>query len=246
MFTVMEKIIIQASLFITAILISASATSQSVNDLMYQAYITQKNELWKKSVELATVEFKQKPTDAHAHLSLGVAHYGLLLSTMSTQDVFDDYVTATKDLLKEIIDRPSTTAEGKGLLSAVLGLQMAYSPMKGMLLGSKSSNLAADSKKLAPNSPVVWRFYGINKLYTPSSFGGDVKEAILALEKSIALFESTAISKNWLYLDTLALLGQAYAKAGEKAKAIATFEKAITTEPGFTYAKSLLAKANKN
>jgi tetratricopeptide (TPR) repeat protein len=241
----MKKLIVSISLFIISTLISATTMSQPVNDLMYQAYITQKKELWKKSVELATVEFKQKPTDAHAHVSLGVAHYGLLLSTMSTEDkdLFDEYVSATKDRLKEIIELPSTAAEGKGLLSAVLGLQMAYSPMKGMLLGGKSSNLAADAKELAPTSPLAWRFYGINKFYTPSSFGGDIKEAIVALEKSIALFESTSISKNWLYLDTLALLGQAYTKAGEKAKAIATFEKAIAAEPGFTYAKSLLTKA---
>jgi tetratricopeptide (TPR) repeat protein len=241
----MKKLIVSISLFIISTLISAATMSQPVNDLMYQAYITQKKELWKKSVELATVEFKQKPTDVHAHLKLGVAHYGLLLSTMSTEDkdLFDEYVSATKDRLKEIIELPSTAAEGKGLLSAVLGLQMAYSPMKGMLLGGKSSNLAADAKELAPTSPLAWRFYGINKFYTPSSFGGDIKEAIVALEKSIALFESTAISKNWLYLDTLALLGQAYTKAGEKAKAIATFEKAIAAEAGFTYARSLLAKA---
>jgi tetratricopeptide (TPR) repeat protein len=241
----MKKLIVSISLFIISTLISATTMSQPVNDLMYQAYNTQKKELWKKSVELATVEFKQKPTDAHAHVSLGVAHYGLLLSTMSTEDkdLFDEYVSATKDRLKEIIELPSTAAEGKGLLSAVLGLQMAYSPMKGMLLGGKSSNLAADAKELAPTSPLAWRFYGINKFYTPSSFGGDIKEAIVALEKSIALFESTTISNNWLYLDTLALLGQAYTKAGEKAKAIATFEKAIAAEEGFTYARSLLTKA---
>ena len=241
----MKKLIIPISLFIISTLISAATMSQPVNDLMYQAYIKQKKELWKKSVELATVEFKQKPTDVHAHLKLGVAHYGLLLSTMSTEDkdLFDEYVSATKDRLKEIIELPSTAAEGKGLLSAVLGLQMAYSPMKGMLLGGKSSNLAAEAKELAPTSPLAWRFYGINKFYTPSTFGGDIKEAIVALEKSIALFEATAISKNWLYLDTLALLGQAYTKAGEKSKAIATFEKAIAAEAGFTYAKSLLTKA---
>jgi len=241
----MKKLIVSISLFIISTLISATTMSQPVNDLMYQAYIKQKKELWKKSVELATVEFKQKPTDANTHFSLGVAHYGLLLSTLSTEDedLFDEYVSATKDRLKEIIDLPSTAAEGKGFLSAVLGLQMAYSPMKGMLLGGKSSNLAVDAKELAPTSPLAWRFYGINKFYTPSTFGGDIKEAIVALEKSIALFESTTISNNWLYLDTLALLGQAYTKAGEKAKAIATFEKAIAAEAGFTYAKSLLAKA---
>lgn len=237
------------TLLLALLLLTTSIVySQSIHDLMYQAYITQKKEFWKKSVELATVEFKQKPTDVHAQLNVGVAHYGLLLSTMSTndEDLFDDYVSATKDRLEEMIDRHATAAEGKGLLSAVLGLQIAYSPMKGMLLGGKSSNLAADAKEMAPRSPLAWRFYGINKLYTPSSFGGDIQEAVLALEKSIALFESTAISKNWLYLDTLALLGQAYAKAGEKAKAIATYEKALASEAGFTYAKDLLAKATKN
>lgn len=242
----MKRLLIFVSLLLIVTLISTPTMSQSANDLMYQAYITQKKELWKKSVELATVEFKQKPMDAHAHLSLGVAHYGLLLSTLSTEDedLFDDYISATKDLLEEIIDRSSTAAEGKGLLSAVLGLQMAYRPMKGMWLGGKSSNLAADAKELAPTSPLAWRFYGINKLYTPSSFGGDFKEAVLALEKSIGLLESaTKISQNWMYLDTLVLLGQAYTKAGEKAKAIATFEKAIAAEADFTYAKLLLAKA---
>lgn len=235
-------------LFTLLLLTTSIGYSQPIHDLMYQAYITQKKEFWKKSVEQATVEFKQKPTDVHAQLNVGVAHYGLLLGTMSTkdEDLFDDYISATKDRLEEIIDRPATAAEGKGLLSAVLGLQMAYSPMKGMLLGGKSSNLAADAKEMAPRSPLAWRFYGINKLYTPSSFGGDIQEAVLALEKSIALFESTAISKNWLYLDTLALLGQAYAKAGEKAKAIATFEKALSAEAGFTYARALLAKVTKN
>ncbi len=69
----MKKLIVSISLFIISTLISAATMSQPVNDLMYQAYITQKKELWKKSVELAIVEFKQKPTDAHAHLKVGVA-----------------------------------------------------------------------------------------------------------------------------------------------------------------------------
>ena len=41
----MKKLIIPISLFIISTLISAATMSQPVNDLMYQAYITQKKEL---------------------------------------------------------------------------------------------------------------------------------------------------------------------------------------------------------
>mgnify|MGYP002783723236 CR=1 FL=1 len=222
-------------------------SQESGHQLMYDAYVSQNKDLWVKSVLLFQNEVKLSPTSTEKQLKLAVAHYGLLLGTMASQDedLFDDYVSKAKDHLEKVIASPVTAADGKGLLSAVMGLQMAYSPMKGMFLGGKSSSLAESSKSLAPGSPLAWRFYGINKFYTPSNFGGDVKEAITALEKSVTLFEATPVASNWMYLDTLAMLGQAYLKNEEKSKAIAQFEKAIGLEPDFTYAKLWLAKAKK-
>ncbi|MBY0432492.1 MAG: hypothetical protein K2U26_00110 [Cyclobacteriaceae bacterium] len=216
---------------------------------MYKAYVSQSKELWVKSVSAFENEAKLSPASTEKQFNLAVAQYGLLLGTMASQDedLFDEYVSKTKDQLEKVISYPATAADGKGMLSAVMGLQMAYSPMKGITLGSKSGSLAAEAKNLAPDSPLAWRFYGSNKLYTPSTFGGDVKEAISALEKSIKLFESKLeqTKNNWLYLDTIVLLGQAYSKNDEKPKAIATYKKAIGIEHQFMYAKLLLAKAEK-
>jgi tetratricopeptide (TPR) repeat protein len=230
--------------------VSLAATAQDLADeKMYQAYLNLDKALWKKAVEIRQQESKQTPSDVNKQFKLAFAQFSLLTSTMATQDetLFDDYIDSTKELLGKLIENEKISAESKALLSATYGLQMAYSSIKGITLGSKSSNLAAEATTISRNSAIAWRMYGNNKYYTPSAFGGDVKEAITAFEKSVKLFESKpeGLKSNWLYLDTIVLLGQAYLKNEEKSKAIATYEKAISVEPSFTYAKSLLAKAKK-
>ena len=73
-------------------------------------------------------------------------------------------------------------------------------------------------------------------------WGGDITEAIEAYEKSIQLYESRpeALKFNWMYLDALAFMGQAYLKNGDTGKAIATYEKALQAEPEFGWVKYAL------
>jgi tetratricopeptide (TPR) repeat protein len=237
-------------LIILLSVLTLTTTAQDIADgKVYQAYLNLDKALWKKAIEIRKQESKQTPSDANKQFKLAFAQFSLLTSTMATQDetVFDEYIDSTKALLDKLIENEKVSAESKALLSATYGLQMGYSSIKGITLGSKSSNLAAEAKTISPNSAIAWRMYGNNKYYTPSLFGGDVKEAITALEKSVKLFESKpeGLKSNWIYLDTIVLLGQAYLKNEEKSKAIATYEKAISVEPSFIYAKSLLAKAKK-
>lgn len=118
--------------------------------------------------------------------------------------------------------------------------------MQGMFLGPKSSSIIEKAKKLNPNSTLVWKIYAGSKLFTPEMWGGDVKEAIKAFETAVKLYESKpeALTDNWLYLDTLAFLGQAYVKDEQTKKAIDIYEKALQVEPEFNYVKkALLPKA---
>ena len=103
--------------------------------------------------------------------------------------------------------------------------------------------------KDSPSSPLVWKLYGNSKLFTPETWGGDIKEAIKAYEKSLRLFESVPeqIKNNWFYLDTMAFLGHAYMKDGNPAKAIIIYEKALAVESEFSWVKfGLLPKAKKS
>ena len=117
-----------------------------------------------------------------------------------------------------------------------------------MFLGPKSSSLMEKAMKMNSLSPLIWKLYGNAKYHTPDAYGGSVDEAVKAYEKAIDLYEADPAKKqnNWLYLDTMAFLGQAYTRKQQSLKAVAIYEKAIEVEPSFSWIKySLLPAAKK-
>lgn len=247
----MKTIIQYALSFIFTISFSADITAQDNLDLMeYKAYLTNSEPLWKQVVERRMDNYQQSHSGEDLY-ALSQAQYGLLLLTMvdMDEDLFDEYVGSTVDNLEKLIYDKVRMGESKALLSSVYGLKIAYSNWKGMTLGPKSGSLIAEAKKVAPDSPLVWKLYGNFKLYTPSMFGGDVQEAIDAYAKSVELFERNPANtkNNWEYLDAVAWLGQAYVKADEPQKAIAVYQKALRIEPKFNWVKdSLLPSAKES
>ncbi len=155
---------------------------------------------------------------------------------------FNIYLDASIDNLEELIEHDDDWAEVKAILSSVYGLQMGYSPWKGMYLGSKSGGLIEAALRKKPESPMVNKLYAGSKLFTPEMFGGDVNEAIKHYKKALALYEqdSASIKNNWLYLDTMAFLGMAYEKAEKPENAVVIYQKALEVEPDFGWIKNIL------
>ncbi len=215
--------------------------AQTSQEMQYAAYIKVSKSMWERSISLAEKEFGPKS------FQKVVAMYGLLNNTMAAQDedTFDENVDQTIDLLKEIIENDPNHGEAMAVLSATYGLVMAYSPMKGMLYGSKSTGLVESAIKIQPDSPLVQKLFASSKLYTPEMFGGSPKTAVVSFEKSIELFEKGETENSWLYLDALIGLSMAYRKTGKDAEAKLIVEKALEIEPEYGWAKSILVSMNK-
>ena len=243
---------------ITFLLLSVLATaavwaqSAESNTGSYQAYLSSDEAMakqqWKQVVAAAQQAFDKDPKNEELQFNLALSQYGLLSSTMRSQDedFFDVYLDATIENLEAI--KTVHAAEAKALLASVYGLQLAYSPWKGMFLGPKSSSLMEKAMKMNSLSPLIWKLYGNAKYHTPDAYGGSVDEAVKAYEKAIDLYEADPAKKqnNWLYLDTMAFLGQAYTRKQQSLKAVAIYEKAIEVEPSFSWIKySLLPAAKK-
>lgn len=206
---------------------------------------------WKKLVADRKVRYESAPENTRLLYELTFAQFGLLTATQRDrdEDLFDDYVEETEVNLETLIDRNKDSGEPRALLAALYGMQMAYSPVKGMFLGTKSESLMDQALKRSPASPLVWKLYANAKFFTPETWGGDLKEAIRAYEKAVMLFESVPerTESNWFYIDTLAFLGKAYEKNNEIAKAVEVYKKALGAEPDYQWVKSvLLPKAMKN
>ena len=229
----MKKLII-----VGVMVISFGLSAQSPHETQYVAYLKASKTLWERSVEEA------EKVHGKESFETALALYGLLNNTMATKDeeAFDKYKDETVDLLEALIDRNDNWGEPRAVLSSVYGLVMAYSPMKGMFLGMKSSSLMDDAVKLQSESALVQKLFAGSKLYTPEMWGGDPEKAKRAYEKSLSLFDVTSKVNNWLYLDTMMSLAMAYKKIGEDEKAVATLEKAIAIEPQYHWAKTTLEK----
>ena len=209
---------------------------QSLQEQQYQAYLTTGKALWSNSVKRAQTAHGTGSFEAV------MAAYGLLNNTMASQDeqTFDQWVDQVVKDLEVLIEKNPQWGEPKAVLSTVYGLKIAYSPMKGMIYGSKSGSLIEAALSDQPESPLVQKLYGAYKLYTPKMFGGNPARAVEAYQEAISLYESNNSTQEWLYLDTLVGLAMALHKSGQANEAIITLEQALKIEPKFYWAQSLL------
>lgn len=223
---------------IMAGVITVVASAQSTNEIAYGAYLTASKTMWEKAVKSAAKQ------NGATSFEKAMALYGLLNNTMATQDeeTFDNYKDQTIELLEEIIESNEEWGEPRAVLSSVYGLVMAYSPMKGMYLGMKSSSLMEEAMKLQPESPIVQKLFAGSKLYTPEIFGGDPEMAVESFQKSLLLFEKSTTQNNWLYLDSMMGLSLSYQKTEKQDEAIAILEKAVDIEPDYYWGKSTLKR----
>ncbi len=224
------------------------AQSLETKKLTYAAYLGQGLASWEEA--LKTVESKYSTSDKPTEL-IDIAHvkYGLLNATMANQDEdsFDKYLEGAKEDLDFILDLDSKHADAHTIKAAVLSLQIAYSPLKGMFLGPKSDSHIEKALKYNSESAFAWKMFASSKLFTPAMFGGDIEEAVASYEKAVSLFEKndSDLASNWLYLDALAWLGQAYMKNERHDEAVSTFEKALKREPNFGWVEFVLLPAAK-
>lgn len=232
-------------IIILSLILSSTANAQSSQEVQYRAYLNSEQPLtlWKQAVTACQTALGEKTGDDSLLFDLALAQYGLMNATLRTEDedTFDAYYPDAIANVERLTDRNKKWGDPMALQSAMYGLKMAYSPMQGMVLGYQSNALIKKAIKVSPQSAFAWKVYATSEFFTPKMFGGDLNEAIEAYKKSVQLYEAQAQTKtNWLYLDALAFLGQAYMKNGSKADAIATLEKALKAEPAFGWVKNVL------
>lgn len=237
----MKKTIISVLIAVAAI---GQTKAQNVEALMYKAYLTNSMSLWEKAVSVTQRASDANNDNMEKRFIYSLAQYGLLNATMSDENevLFDKYLDKTKENLEVLIDDQLKKSEAKALLSSIYGLQMGFSPLKGMFLGSKSSSLVEEALKEKPNSALINKIYAGSKLFTPEMFGGDVNVSIEYFEKAITAYErdSSQLRNNWLYLDTHAFLGIAYKKVNRLEDAITIYKKILAVEPEFNWVSNVL------
>jgi tetratricopeptide (TPR) repeat protein len=138
------------------------------------------------------------------------------------------------DTLEEAVQADPRSAEAHALLASVYGAQIAVSPMRGIMLGSRIDSHLKKALDLEPNNPRVVLQDGISAFNTPPSFGGSAEKAEASFRRSLALFGQEPPDRpwpNWGRFDAHVWLGQALAKKGDRDGARREYEAALVLAP---------------
>jgi tetratricopeptide (TPR) repeat protein len=239
----MKKILITLTLIAcTQWLLAQNVSFEQLNEKAYFAYINSNMFLWKQIASEADKILDLQNGIEQDQIKAIKLKYGLIYSCLSNQDEtsYNTYIDKTIEQLDILMKKYPNSSDLYSISAAIMSVQMAFSPAKGMTLGSQSGKHISKALELDSSSALAWRQDASSKYFTPKMWGGDINQAIQEFEKAIQLFEAQNQTKDWVYLDAMAWLGIAYSKTGQKDKAKEIFEKALQIEPNFTWVKNSL------
>lgn len=228
----------------TILLLIAFNQAHAQSDLLLMArtaYLKSSATLWEKVTQIAQSEFDREKSDENLYQLLCM-QYGLINATIveKNEDLFDNYYDKIIDNADKLIESEFKANDAKAVLSATYGLKIVFTPWKGMFLGPKSGYYIDEAIEGGEGSATVQKLMGNYLYFTPETWGGDMQKAVSHYQKSIALFESSGDTQNWLYLDAHAWLGQGLAQLGKKDEAKAVFLKVLEVAPDFRWVSESL------
>jgi tetratricopeptide (TPR) repeat protein len=177
-----------------------------------------------------------------AQYYLALTDYNLAIYFMHKEEKeeFQKYSDSSEKILKELIKNNGSDAEAVSLLGGLYGIRVAMNPGLGASLGSQNIALTSQAFGIASNNPRVLLQKGISKFSSPEFVGGNKREALKYLNRSVKEFENPdeqVTNIDWGYLDALAWLGIAYSSLGDYKSAINAYSKALEFEPDYARIK---------
>lgn len=212
---------------------------------IYQGYVLDKEESWKAGLKgYEAVEELDKALYPSLWYDYLLAQYGWIGYCLAKEREgeaktrLDQVIEASKELLESHPDHAPTEA----LLGGLYGLKIGLSPARAIYLGPRSLSYIESALKAAPARPEGWVEKGNARFHSPSVVGGSKEEAVSCFLKAKANFDrQPALKKdNWLYLHTLAWLGQAYEATDKPLEARQIYAGALKEAPQFKWVKETL------
>ncbi len=208
--------------------------AQGFDERIYEAYITGEMGDWHRA--MGAMEQVWESTGSYEMLyDLVVAQYGYIAWLISQEQDKEarEYVKRTEEYLEIILERSPGNARAHALLGAIYGYKIGLSAYKAVVYGRRSFSENNLAHELDSRDPQVWMEKGNIELYKPVIFGSSSVEAARIYRKSVELYESDpeGLENNWLYLNTLRSLADAYIASEMYREANTVYLKMLRVEP---------------
>ena len=196
-------------------------------------------------VERALTAFPDDPLLQHYYAYALHREANLLMGRQRAKEEQYRPLLEQADSLLERSAAKLPLAETHALRSSVLG-QLINNPLRGMILGPRSSSAMDRALELGPRNPRVWLLRGIGAMFTPAMFGGGADKAEEYLRKAITLFADDRPAPPlpaWGHAEAYVWLGQTLHKQKRIDDARAAYAKALELQPENGWVRQVLLPA---
>ena len=119
------------------------------------------------------------------------------------------------------------------LQGALIGYRIILSKFSSMFLGPKALRYIKTAYDTGENCFNCQTEMGNMKFYTPKFLGGSKTEALPFYEEAVRIIENSRLKtdRDWIYMNTVLLLANAYKETGQADKACALYADLLAYEP---------------
>jgi tetratricopeptide (TPR) repeat protein len=227
-------LLVSVVLFVLALFSGRDLFAQGFSERIYASYVKGEMDDWRRAI--TEMEALWNITGSEDLLyDLIVAEYGYIAYAIGVDRKKEAraMVKKTGERLELLLEASPDMARAHALLGAVYGFKVGLNPYKAPVLGLKSFEANARAFELDPEDPQVWVEKGHIEFFKPTIFGSNSAEAAEIYQHAVELFERNpeALEHNWLYLNALRSLADAYIASEQYRKADASFKKILRIEP---------------
>lgn len=208
---------------------------------IYQAYITNRMDLWKNLIDRME---SQKPENSQQLLELVNYQYGYIGYCLGfkKRDEAKKYLALAESNIEILERRNYRPSDINAYKSAFYGFKIGLNKLTAPVNGRKSLDHGKRALELDKDNYFACVQYGNIQFYMPAAFGGSKKEGIEYFLKAKQLLEKnpSELVENWNYLSLLVIIGQSYTYINDLMAAKTVYENILKMAPDFLYVKNEL------
>lgn len=207
---------------------------------IYNAYISNRMDLWKKVIDVMHGE--NLSNDVLAELiNYQYGYIGYCIG-FDKKDEARKYLNLAEKNLGILEKGNYNLSMIKAYKCAFYGFRLGLNKITAPVNGLKSLENAKSALAIDSINYFAWIQYGNVQFYMPAAFGGSKKEGIEYFLKAKRMMEMHPddLINNWNYLSLLVLIGQSYTYINDMPSAKEVYESILEREPAFLYVKNEL------
>lgn len=226
-------------LFVTALFFYVGATllAQNLGHKIYHCYVQRDMQTWKNVID--SIEGLPSLSEQE-RLEVLNFEYGYVAWRLSKEyqhkKEADFYLDKAYDHLEALPQTDQNASMIAAFHGAFIGYQIAISPVKAPFIGLKSLRYVKEAVKADSTNYFAYIQYGNVLYYMPAMFGGSRKEAVSKYLKAKELMQQQNVYlNNWLYMNLLLTLADAYKKDNDWERVKGCYDEALQLQPHYPY-----------